>query len=117
MTTKRDIRVVSIFTEEAILASASATSLVIDLNDLKPVGYFSLQITLAGTGTGQFTYSLSNDGVTYATPSTAVDIATAMTAGNDLMSFSPEPAKYMKIICEETGGANPITVSATLAVQ
>jgi hypothetical protein len=112
----------NIFSAEAISASASATSLAIPLDSFKLEGFFSLQVTVAGSGTAKFTYQLSNDGVTYAVPSDAAgtavdDIVTALTAGSTIHSFSPPMAKYMKIICTETGGANSVTVTAWLGVQ
>ena len=112
----------TIFSAEAIVASASATSSEIDLASIKPSGYFSLQVTVTGDGTAKLTYSISNDGTTYVTPTGAPDIKTAHvkttgTSGTDIYSFSIEPARYLKIIVTETGGANAIAVTATIAIQ
>lgn len=117
MTTAQDIRTMTLFNAQSIAASGTASSVAIDLNNFKPAGFFSIQVTLTGSGTGKFEYELSNDGVTYLTPSSAVDIVTAHTVGNDIYSFSPELARYMKIKITETGGADPIVVTVVLAIQ
>ena len=108
----------------AISASESSTSAAVDLGAIKPNGYFSLQVTLSGSGTGKGEYLLSNDGITYLEPSSASDIFTGLTAtggpgsdGADIYSFSPEIARYLKIKITETGGSSSITVTTTLAVQ
>ena len=118
------IRTFDLFTTEAISASGSATSMNIDLNQPQPAGYFSVYVELTGTGTGQVTYELSNDGTNYLTPSSAADIVTAHTAasgpgsdGKDIYSFTPELGAYMRIKVTETGGANAIAVTVVLAVQ
>lgn len=124
MTTRRDIKTKLVFETETIAASGTAYSEVIDLNDYKPVGYFSIQVELTGAGTAQLTYELSNDGLTYLTPSTAVDIVTAHTVasgpgsdGKDIYSFAPELAKYLKITATETSTTDPVVLSAMLAIQ
>ena len=112
------INIEGIFTAQDVAASTTVKSTVINLSTLfKPNGFFSLQVTATGTGTAKITYELSNDGVTYVTPDSASDIVTAQTVANDFYSFAPELAKYMKIVLEETGGVNTITITATLGVQ
>ncbi len=112
------INIETVFTEQDVTASATVKSAAINLSTLfKPSGFFSLQVTATGTGTCKITYELSNDGVTYVTPDSASDIVTAQTVANDFYSFAPELAKYMKIVLEETGGVNPITITAILGVQ
>jgi len=117
------IYVPDVFTAEVVVASATATSDPIDLKAAyNPHGYFSLQLTVAGSGTAKMTYTLSNDGVTYVTPSSAAgvavaDIVTAATAGNSLHAFSPPLAKYMKIVITETSTTDSVTVTAVLGVQ
>lgn len=113
-----------IFNSENIAKSANSTTDAIDLNKYRPEGYFSLQVELSGSGTGKFEYLLSNNGVDYMEPATAVDIVTAHTAtsgpgadGKDIYYFEPEPARFMKIKVTETGGSNSIVVTATLLVQ
>jgi hypothetical protein len=118
------IRTFDVFKAEAIAASGDATSGVVDMNQNQPAGYFSIYIELTGTGTAQVVYELSNDGVNYLTPVSASDIVAAHTAasgaganGKDLYSFTPELARYIRIKITETGGANPIVVTAVLAIQ
>lgn len=113
-----------IFNNEVIALSANALypasgSPGIDIE--RAEGFFSLQVTVAGDGTAKFEYLLSNDGVDYFEPSSASDIASGQlktsgpgSDGKDLFSFSPEPAKYLKIKATETAGANSITVTAHL---
>lgn len=124
MTTAQDVRTMIVFNAETVAASGNSSSAAINLNDFKPNGYFSLQITLTGSGTGKFEYELSNDGVNYLTPSSAADIITAhdvttgpASDGKDLYSFSPELAKYMKIKVTETSTTDAIVVTAILALQ
>jgi len=104
-----------VWDESEITASASLTSSVVSVNASR--GYFSLQYTVTGTGTCKFEYLCSNDGTTYAEPTDATDIASGVTAGSGFVGFRPPPCKYLKVKCTETGGANAVTVTATLAVQ
>jgi len=111
-----------VFDAVAITKNTSVRSQIIDLAQFAAAGYFSLQITLAGSGTGKFTYEMSNDGTTFNVPvnkaGTAVDdIYTALTAGDVIVGFSPPMARYIRIICTETLDANSITATAWLAVQ
>ncbi len=119
-----------LFKGVTIAASGSLTSPPIDLRGIHPSGFFSLHvIDLTDDGTGKFTYEVSNDdnadgaGV-FVTPTTADDIVLAHTKasgpggdGNDLYSFTPETARYIRIKCEETGTSDPVVVTATLAIQ
>ncbi len=122
---KSNIRTTLIFDSETIALSATATSAVIDMGSTKPGGFFSIHVKdLTDDGTMQLTYELSADNVTYVTPSSASDIVTAHTKttgpgsdGEDLYSFTPELARYMRIIATETGGANAIVVTAFIIIQ
>lgn len=113
----------ALFTAEAILANADSTSDAIDIS--QATGFFSLQVALTGDGTAQFEYLASNDGTTYITQSAAADlIFTGFTKtsgpgsdGKDIITFEPELCKFIKIKCTETGGANSITITSTIAVQ
>lgn len=108
-----------------VAASGSSTSTAIDFGAIKrtwqPDGYFSIQVTLTGSGTAKFEYLISNDGVNFIEPTSASDIATGFTAtsgpssdGKDLFEFSPEPCRYMKIKVTETGTSNSVVVTVTL---
>ncbi len=83
-----------------------------------------LQVLLSGSGTAKFEYQLSNDCVNYVEPASASDIATGFTGssgpggdGRGFYSFSPEPAKCMKIAVTETGTSNSVTVTVDLMIQ
>ena len=122
MSISDDINTKIVFSSTAIAKSGTSTSADIDLSDYKPLGYFSLQLTVTGDGTAQIKYQLSNDGDTFVTPTSAQDIVTAHTkttgtSGVDIYSFFPEPAKYIRIVATETGGANTITVTGILFIQ
>ena len=108
----------------SIAASGSSTSDVIDLGTKYPEGFFSLQITLTGDGTAKVEYLLSNDGTNFLEPSEADDILSSFTKisgpgsdGKDMFSFTPMLARFMKIKCTETAGANAITPVITLVYQ
>lgn len=83
----------------------------------KNEGFFSVQSTLTGTGTAKIEYLVSNDGITYVTPSGASDIVTAQTVGSDFYSFNPEPCKFMKLKVTETGTANSVSLTLNFLVQ
>jgi len=108
-----------VFNAQVLAASGSALSEVIDLlNDKTGNGVFSLEAIVSGDGTAKITYLVcSTRGGTYTTPAAASDIKTAQTAGTWFGSFPPVLAPYMKIKIEETGGAQPVTVSAWLNFQ
>ena len=120
-TTKR-LKVIKVVDAQTIAASGSYTSAAISL--AVDVGVYSLQYEVSGSGTAKFEYNITNDYTTYLEPSTAVDIATGITAtsgpgsdGKDIVSFSPLPAASIKIVVTETGATNTTTVSAWLATQ
>lgn len=111
-----------IFTSTAVSAGGSATSGAVDISNAR--GYFSIQYAVTGDGTLKLTYQLSNDAITWITPSSATEIATGLTKtsgpgsnGKDIVTFSPEMAKYIQIVATETGGANSATITAMMAVQ
>lgn len=101
-----------------ISASGSYTTQAFDLNEIKPNGYFGLQVTVSGSGTCKFEYLCSIDGVNFVEPTGATDIASGVTTVTSaLTSFTPAPCRYIKIKCTETGGANSVTVTAWLCIQ
>jgi hypothetical protein len=113
--------VLTVFNAQEIAASGNASSNSIRIGDLE--GYFTLQYAVTGDGTCKFEYLLSNDGTNFIEPSDADDIITAQTKtsgpgsdGQDIYSFSPTPAKFMKIKCTETGGADTVTITAYLSM-
>ncbi len=122
---KSNIRTTLIFDTESISLSQSATSRVFDMGSTKPGGFFSIHVKdLTDDGTLKLTYELSADNITYVTPSSASDIVTAHTKtsgpnsdGENLYSFTPELARYMRIVATETGGGNAIVVTAYIIIQ
>jgi hypothetical protein len=116
------IQIKEVFTAAEVAASASALSSVIDLS--ASGGQFSLQIELTGDGTGKLEWVGSNDGTDYIKPNNASDIVTAFTKtggpGNDgkhIYSFNVSLVKFIKIKITETGGADTVTLTASLAIQ
>ena len=111
-----------VFDAIIIAASGDATSVPLDLQAYAAEGFFSLQIELTGDGTAKFEYENSNDGKTYITQSATADqIVSGFTKtsgpgsdGKDLVSFEPEPARYLRIKCTETGTADSVTITATV---
>lgn len=121
-----DIYVRRLFNAESISASGSSTSSAIDLGNYAKNGYFSLHLQVTGSGTVKAEYLLSNVNATslFKEPSTAVDITSTFGAtsgpdsdGIDLISFEPEPARWMKIKITEDGGAAAAVITAYIAIN
>lgn len=115
-----------IFNAVTISASGNSSSEKIDLRSLANGGFFSLQYAITGDGTCKFEYLLSNEdaATTMIEPSTASDIGSSLTKtsgpgsdGVDLLTFSPELARWLQIKCTETGGANGVVITAWIAIQ
>ncbi len=111
------------WTAEAVLASGTASK-DFDLETFKPEGFFSLQVTVTGSGTAQITYKVSNDNVSWRTPSGASDIVTAHTVstGDSGLEFydlsgTIQFARYLRITVTETSTTDAIAITATLAMQ
>lgn len=111
------INTVELFTAEVIAKNTNVTSEAVNIREDFPTGFFSIYVIVAGSGTAKIEYLLSLDGTTFLIPSGADDIVTAMTAGSDILPFSPELAKQLKIKVTETGTSDPITVTIILAFQ
>jgi len=114
----REITVQTIMSAEAILASASADSDVLDLNAFKPEkDRMGLQLVLAGTGTAKLEVFLSADNSIWVESGDG-DVATTVAAGNSIYEITPELMRYIKIKVTEDGGAAAITVtSLKLVIQ
>lgn len=114
----KDIAMIDVFINQTIAGSGDETSDPIPLWAYKPVGYFSLQVHSAGAGSViKLEYQLSNDGVTYVTPSGASDIVTAHGVGDVFYDFAPELAKFMKIKATETAGNDVTDLDVKMAIQ
>lgn len=106
----------TLFSAQAILASASYTSAAVVLGDT--AGSFSLQFAVTGDGTAKVELLCSNDGTNYVTPEglSAILTGKTKTSGNYLTSFSIPVCHSFKVKVTETGGAQPIAVTGTLAM-
>ena len=112
-----NIAVNKCFSANTIAASGSLTTIIFDLNNFKPNGFYSLQVTVTRSGACKFEYLCSNDGENFVEPVGASDISSGVTAvSSAIISFSPVPCAYLRIKCTETGGANSVTVSAWLCI-
>ena len=122
MDTGKSIFTEKIFDGEVVAASGTALSRVFDLSQAG--GQFSIQLELTGDGTAKVEWIGSNDGVDFIKPNNASDIVTAFTKtsgpgsdGKHIYGFNVSLVKSMKIKITETGGANSVTVTATIAIQ
>ena len=111
------VNVNKVINAQTIAANGSYSSPILDMNLFKANGYFSLQVTVTGSGTCKFEYLCSNDGENFVEPVGASDISSGVTAVTSaITSFTPIPCAYMRIKCTETGGANSVTVNAWLCI-
>jgi len=120
MKSQNYIYTTKLFDSQGIAAGGSATSDIVDIK--RANGYFSIQYDIDGSGTLDILYLLSLDGVHFVTPSADAKICEGVgsgsgTSGVDIVSFNPSPARYMKLAAQETGGANPATLTLWLMVQ
>jgi hypothetical protein len=107
---------IKVFDGVTIAASGADTSETQDVS--RSVGYQSLQYTITGSGTVTFTFEVSNDGVTFSTPSGASAIGTTLGAGSDVLPIEMTTlARYIRIIATEVGGSSSVTINAWLAIQ
>ena len=111
-----------IFDEETIAAGGTSLSRAIDLSQAGES--VSIQIELTGDGTAKVEWIGSNDGVEFIKPNNASDIVTNFTKssgpgsdGKHIYGFSISLVKFMKIKITETGLANAITITVTIAVM
>lgn len=117
------ISVISIINNVAISKNAAAEG-IIDLSRYSTEGFFSAQIELAGTGDVTVTYSISNNGDDYITPTGTSALFTAFDAtsgegsdGKSIVSFDPPLCRFLKLIVTENN-TNPITAcDIWLAIQ
>jgi hypothetical protein len=90
------------------------------------VGFFSLELQLAGGGTADLFYEVSFDGVTWYTTvniiqagvpaSYTTTLATGLTAGNSLYSLDPPIMPLIRFGLSETAGT-PVTATIKLVAQ
>ncbi len=117
-------------TATAVSASASVSPTTWKFQIPNLEGSFGVQFQVAGSGTGTLAYALSNDGTNFFTPGTGQagegDIFTGITAtsggagpnnpldGIVIDDVSVEFAEWVQFYINETAGANPISVTATV---
>ena len=119
MLSSRPITTMKLFDGESLSASASATSVAVDLRQIAQNYNFSVEYTITGSGTAKIEYLLcSTKGGTYI--DAGADIGATLGAGSDILPFGsgdPELAPFMKIKITEDGGANSVSVTLYLNIQ
>ena len=106
------------FVTEEVVAAASTFEYTIDIIRFNAEGFVSLQVKLAGAGTMQADYNLSNNGVDFMEPSGTpayTPIFTGLVAGDYIYSFEPLLTRYIRLIF--TGAGADVTLSGWLALQ
>jgi len=114
---QKSLQIKDVFSGEALLASGSASSGVIDVSQTG--GAATAEITVTGDGTIKLELLGSNGGSNYVTPNGVSEIATGLTKtpGTTIYSFTIPAIRYIKFKVTETGGANAATVSVKVAVR
>lgn len=127
-----NLNLIKIIDNQTILASGVFTSKPIDVLARKLVGNITLHVELTGTGTAKFEFSQSNNfiangpnaGGGFVKPVSGFTIGTGFTVGSgtdadgkDLFNVPMFNSQFFKIICTETGTANPVVVNAWLSMQ
>jgi len=116
---QRPITTMKLFDAKALIASATASSVAVDLREVAQNRKFSVEYTTTGSGTTLIEYLLcSTEGGTYRDVGT--DIGATLAAGHDTLSFAanqPQLAPFMKIRITEDGGVNSVVVTLHLNFQ
>ena len=109
----------ALFTNEAVTASGTITSTAVELEHIVAENNYSLAMAPTGSGVFNVAYQVSYDNTNWATPSTASNIKTGLTASGttlDILSFTPVLAPYLRFTVTETLGASG-TISLISMVQ
>jgi len=111
-------------TNGAGLVQAGTDFEVVDLGRFNTEGFFSLQIKLVGAGRVDVTWSVSNDGVNYITPTGTdpifddfVETSGPNSDGIDIASFDILLARYLKITVTENNVGTITSCDLHLAIQ
>lgn len=113
------------FDAQALGTAAGATdsSIVINLKNIRPNGFFSVQVTTTSAGAGvlQLQYKVSIDGVLYRVPKDkdgveADDIVTAHAVGTDIYPIGPVLGNYLMLTVTATV-ADLTAVTTQLLIQ
>ena len=117
------ISVIKIFNGASML-QAAAVSETVDLSRFNCEGFFSMQIAIVGAGNVTMTWSASNDGTTFITPSGTSALFTAFAAtsgegsdGKSIVSFDPLLSKYIKFTATEQNAGAITSINCHLAIQ
>jgi hypothetical protein len=107
-----------IFDSETIAASGTASSEAIPIQG-GASGNFAIEYTVTGSGTCKFEALDTYDGgTTWVEQTGQSDIASGITAGSAVVSFSTKAVqRKIKIKCTETGTSDGVVVTARLRVQ
>lgn len=107
----------TLISAESIAASASHTSDAVVLGDVS--GSFSAQLALTGDGTAKLEVLCSNDGSNFVAPEgvNAIMSSKTKTTGNYLASFAIPVCYALKLKVTETGGAQAVVATVTLAMS
>lgn len=117
----RQIVVKELWKSQAIGGAGVLTSPAIDMRLRAKNGNIGMQYTLVGAAapTITITYTLSNDGVTFISPSTGGTLITDAVVGSDILDISAEIefARWIKIIVTETASNAATAFELFLAFQ
>lgn len=112
----RPTNVEKIFNAVTVLAGGYAESEIFDFR-MVPEGYFGLQWSVGGDGICDINIYSSINGADFINVSDAIATGQTKTTGDggkNLVSFESEVCTMAKVRVTETGGVNPITISAWL---
>lgn len=111
-----DLRVncIKLLNGKAVSASGNVATAVIDMDELRTEGYFSVQLTTAGASSQvRVECEMSADGENFQEPNGATDIVSSHGPGTAIYKIdSPVVARYMRLRVTETAGF--AVTSATL---
>ena len=105
-----------LFDNVTIAASGSSTSVSVYMGNATAMA-LHLRAIAATAPDVTFTYDLStNKDTDFTTPSSPVTIGVNL-AAVDVLDFSPEAAKFIRIIATNNNGVNAVTLTGILAIQ
>jgi len=103
-----------LFKDEVLIAGGTATSVIIDVNAIHPLGQFATQLKIVGNGEVKVELYSSINGESFVP---YVELWEEMTAGEYIENHAFVVATKLKIVITETGGNDGATVSLWLGVQ
>lgn len=114
---------IKVFDAVVMAGSVSSTSAAVNLDQRQPIGFFSIQMNVTGTGVvTAVNYEISNDGANFSTPVGVSPIVTnfgtnsgANADGNSTYQIQPVIGRFFRIVATATGTS--VIVDGTLAIQ